>query len=173
MTQIWFYTKCHVFNNEVILAASAVCRSDLLTPSFISSVPPPPPQTPPPFQPTTISVPHPGPDRHAGGAGDLLRAAAAQAAEEDVLREEGEAPGPHGHPGARPPVLHHRVQEDAERGQGPSVRQLHHSGVPQRRSHDRLVTSVKKRTRFCRAVKNVKASCNDESRLPNISSFSR
>lgn len=55
------------------------------------------------------SLPHPGTDRHAGGAGDLLRAAAAEAAQEDVLPEEGEAAGPHGHSGARPPLLHHRV----------------------------------------------------------------
>lgn len=92
----------------------------------------------PPPHPPPISVPDPGPDRHAGGAGDLLRAAAAQAAEEDVLREEGEAAGPPGHPGARPPVLRHRVQEVPERRQGPPFRQLHHSGHPQRRPHGRL-----------------------------------
>lgn len=56
-----------------------------------------------------LSLPDSGSDRHAGGAGDLLRAAAAEAAEEDVLPEEGEAPGPRPHPGARSPVLHHRV----------------------------------------------------------------
>lgn len=38
-----------------------------------------------------------GADSHAGGAGDLLRAAAAKAAEEDVLPEEREAEGPPRH----------------------------------------------------------------------------
>lgn len=46
-----------------------------------------------------------GADSHAGGAGDLLRAAAAKAAEEDVLPEEREAEGPPRHFGARPAVL--------------------------------------------------------------------
>ena len=53
----------------------------------------------PGFAPPT-SVPSPGAGGHAGGPGDLLRAAAAEAAEEDVLPEEAEAPGPPGHPGA-------------------------------------------------------------------------
>lgn len=47
-----------------------------------------------------VSLPDPGSDRHAGGAGDLLRAAAAEAAEEDVLPEEGQAAGPPHHLGA-------------------------------------------------------------------------
>lgn len=58
-----------------------------------------------------LSVPAPGSDRHAGGAGDLLRAAAPEAAEENVLREEGEAAGSLGHSRARPHVLQHRVQK--------------------------------------------------------------
>lgn len=88
-----------------------------------------------------LSVPAPGSDRHAGGAGDLLRAAAPEAAEENVLREEGEAAGSLGHSGARPHVLHHRVQKRPLRRQEPPVCQLHHSGLPQRRPHDRLDTN--------------------------------
>lgn len=135
--------------------------SDLLTRPF----------TPP--LPSPISVPDPGPDRHAGGAGDLLRAAAAQAAEEDVLREEGEAAGPPGHPGARPPVLHHRVQEVPERRQGPPFRQLHHSGHPQRRPHGRLGRPRRAvgggwRGMWKRSAARVSTSGN-----PNISNFSR
>lgn len=84
-----------------------------------------------------ISLPDPGSDRHAGGAGDLLRAAAAQAAAQDVLPEEGEAAGPPGHPGARPPVLRHRVQAGGRaRGEDPPVRQRLGPGLPQRRPHD-------------------------------------
>lgn len=58
-----------------------------------------------------VSLPGPGSDCHAGGAGDLLRAAATEAAEEDVLPEEGEAAGPPRHLGARPPVLHYCVEQ--------------------------------------------------------------
>lgn len=84
------------------------------------------------------SVPHSGSDSHAGGAGDLLRAAAAEAAEEDVLPEKGEAARPPQHSGARPTLLHHRVQKSQCLlcGQNPSVCQRHHSGVSQQRPHD-------------------------------------
>lgn len=79
------------------------------------------------------SLPAPGSDCHAGGAGDLLRAAAAEAAEEDVLPEEGEASGQPGDPGARPPVHHHvRRQHNHRSGQKPDVCQCPNSGVSQR-----------------------------------------
>lgn len=47
-----------------------------------------------------ISLPDPGSNSHAGGAGDFLRAATPETAEENVLREEGEAAGPPRHFGA-------------------------------------------------------------------------
>lgn len=79
-----------------------------------------------------FSLPDPGPDCHAGGAGDLLRAAAAEAPEEDVLPEEGEAAGQPDDPGARPPVPHRvRQQHNQRSGQKPDVCQRPNSGLPQ------------------------------------------
>lgn len=86
------------------------------------------------------SLPDPGSDRHAGGAGDFLWAAAPEAAEEDVLREEGEAAGPPCHFGAWPSVLYYGIQESCgpQWGQNPSVCQCHYSGLSQWWPHDRL-----------------------------------
>lgn len=87
-----------------------------------------------------VSLPDPGSDRHAGGAGDFLWAAAPEAAEEDVLREEGEATGPPCHFGAWPSVLYYSIQESCspQWGQNPSVCQCHNSGLSQWWPHDRL-----------------------------------
>lgn len=66
-----------------------------------------------------VSLPDSGARSDAGGAGDLLRAAATEAAEEDVLPEEREAEGPHRHFGTRPAVFLLCVQSGCvfQRGQ--------------------------------------------------------
>lgn len=70
-----------------------------------------------------ISLPDLGPHSHASGAGDLLRAATTEAAQENVLPEEGEAGRPPRHFGTRSTLLHYGVQQrhNPEPGQIPDV----------------------------------------------------